>query len=133
VDAHTFDELARVLAAALTRRRAMSLLVGGSLGGFYQILTGPEAAAKHHHHHRHHHKHKKRCIENSVPFGKDSKRCKRDKDCCGQGSCCNFGEGRHCFDLTRHTTACGASCETVVNCFNTGRECVDSVCVEASP
>ena len=62
--------------------------------------------------------------------------CSASSECCGGGTCCNFDdpnvprEGPRCYDLRRHTSACGTTCETVDNCFGKGSEqCVNGVCV----
>jgi hypothetical protein len=38
-----------------------------------------------------------------------------------------------CYDLLSHTTACGLSCETIVNCLNTDQQCVNGQCVDPDP
>jgi hypothetical protein len=35
-----------------------------------------------------------------------------------------------CYELLTHTTACGHSCETIVNCLDTNQLCVNGECVD---
>jgi hypothetical protein len=78
------------------------------------------------------------CVPNAPVSGAlpSRHRCSASSECCDGGACCNFDppgnsrEGPQCLDLRSHTSACGTTCENVVNCFNIpGTECVNGQCV----
>jgi hypothetical protein len=74
------------------------------------------------------------CVPLTLPFEPPAGICTSDRECCGNGLCCTFddvgGPESLCIDVRTHTTACGTSCDTLVNCFNTDQICVDGVCVD---
>jgi hypothetical protein len=117
MDNAAFDWLSRTLSAP-TRRGALRMAFS-ALAGLAMLPVPGESGAKK----------KKKCIKNSVPFGKLSKPCQKSKQCCGTGKCCEFDNGPRCYNTRKNTTACGATCGTVENCFSFGQDCVDGVCV----
>lgn len=74
------------------------------------------------------------CVPITPPFEPSAGTCTADRECCGNALCCTFddvgGPESTCIDVLTHTTACGQSCDTVVNCFNTDQICVNGVCVD---
>lgn len=74
------------------------------------------------------------CVPITTPFEPSAGSCSSDRECCGTGQCCTFndvgGPVSSCFNLLTHTTACGTSCDTVVNCFNFDQICVNGECVD---
>jgi hypothetical protein len=118
MDDAAFDWLSRNLSGP-TRRSAMRMLLS-ALAGLAMLPALGESEAKK----------KRKCIKNSIPFEKPSKPCQKSKQCCGNGKCCDFGLGPRCFNTRKDPTACGATCGTIVNCFNFGQVCVDGTCVD---
>jgi hypothetical protein len=76
------------------------------------------------------------CVPITRAFEESRGSCASSDACCDAGTCCTFLDGggpeSKCFDLLTHQTACGATCETVVNCLNfqPDRQCVNGECVE---
>jgi hypothetical protein len=75
-----------------------------------------------------------RCVPLTPLFEQPPQTCSSDAECCGDGLCCTFDDESGgfitgCYDLLTHATACGLSCDAVVNCHNTGQICVDGECV----
>jgi hypothetical protein len=76
-----------------------------------------------------------KCDERCYKLESDERHCGACGIACAPGEqCCTFfepgGSTAQCYDLLTHTTACGLTCDTVVNCFNTGQICVNGVCVD---
>jgi hypothetical protein len=74
------------------------------------------------------------CVPLTAVFDMPPATCASSDECCDGGTCCTFREidGPHsgCFDLLTRQTTCGLSCETIVNCLNTGQQCVNGECVD---
>ena len=76
------------------------------------------------------------CIPVRGAFEEPAGSCVSSDECCAGGTCCTFndpgGPQSICIDLLTHQTACGSTCETVVNCLNfqPDRQCVNGECVE---
>ena len=75
------------------------------------------------------------CVPLTPVFDMPPATCASSSECCDGGTCCTFDDGpggllTGCFDLLTHTTACGLSCGTVVNCLNTDQVCVNGQCVD---
>jgi hypothetical protein len=149
-----FDTIARGMAGPLPRRPLVGALVGALLAAW----ATPEHALACKHEGRKCDKNKDCCNGARCKGGKNGKcRCKGGftkcgNDCvnldnnenhcgacniaCGPGeTCCTFigdtGPETECFDLSSQQTACGTSCDTVVNCrnFDPDRQCIDGECV----
>ncbi|HYI14928.1 MAG TPA: hypothetical protein VEX37_06035 [Thermomicrobiales bacterium] len=142
MDYEHFDTLTRSLAAGTHRRRVLGLLAGTALGGLAGQFALTDIAAdrgkKKRRQKRRRRKQQEQCVPNAIPFEPATGSCARDGDCCGTGTCCTFsGEPGQpvasCFDLLSNTTACGRSCETAVNCLNSGQICRNGVCVDPDP
>lgn len=77
------------------------------------------------------------CVPLTPVFDMPPVTCASSSECCGGGTCCTFteidGPYTGCYDLLAHTTACGLSCEALVNCLNTGQQCVNGECVDVDP
>jgi hypothetical protein len=100
MDAARFDSLAKTFTAALTRRRALTGLIGA---GFSALLRVPHGAAK--------------------PKDKD-KPCKKDKHCTAGQRCCAGA----CVDLQTDPKNCGRCGNDCSTCHSCGGECCAGVC-----
>ena len=75
------------------------------------------------------------CIPVRGAFEEPAGSCASSDECCDGGTCCTFndvgGPESICIDLLTHQTACGSTCENVVNCLNfqPDRQCVNGECV----
>ncbi len=74
------------------------------------------------------------CVPVTPPFSPFAGFCSSDQECCDNALCCTFddadGPVSICIDVLTHTTACGLSCDSLVNCFNTNQVCVNGECVD---
>lgn len=74
------------------------------------------------------------CVPLTPVFDRPPAPCGSSAECCNGGTCCTFreidGPYTGCYDLLSHTTACGHSCEAIVNCLNTDQICVNGQCVD---
>jgi hypothetical protein len=124
------DKVVCSLTSAPTRRGVLAFMRAGAFGGLAcalglaerGIAKGKKRGKK---------RHRQRCIRSTKPFAAPSTRCTSNKQCCGGGSCCDFGEGSGCFNLQNNPTACGSSCDTAVDCTQTVADalCVDGECI----
>lgn len=129
---------ARKLGWESTRRRLLGVTTGTASAAFIELLEGEHASAadkkkRRRRRRRRRQRRRDQCVPITPPFSESAGSCGSSNDCCEGGTCCTFndvgGPESKCFDLLTHTTACGLTCETVVNCFNSGQICVNGVCV----
>jgi hypothetical protein len=128
----------RQLAPTLSRRLMLGLAAGAASG---VLLTPRDGAAGDNSKRRRRRRRRRRqrrrndqCVPITPPFSGSFGSCTESRDCCDGGTCCTFndegGPESLCFNLLTHTTACGLTCETVVNCLNTAQICVNGECVD---
>ena len=129
MDSSKFDSLVLSLVNGTSRRRIIRAVGGGALASGVGLRALATAEASDRAKNR-----RRRCIRNTPPFSVPALACDLSKQCCGSGSCCDFGTGNGpgCFNLLSNQSACGAGCDTAVNClnFNPPRRCVNGKCVE---
>jgi hypothetical protein len=136
---------ARRIASGQTRRRIVASLAASlTLAGSTNLLGLSEVDAGNNKKRRRRRRRKRRrqrrrddngqCVAITLPFEGSAGSCNASSECCDGGTCCTFndvgGPESICIDLLTHTTACGLTCETVVNCFNSDQICVNGVCVD---
>lgn len=151
MNATTFDALTRHLTGGLPRRKTLALLAGVAAPSILFALPQSALACKK--------VGKKcdkdndccdgakckndkckckagysKCDKKCYDLEKDEQHCGECGNACKVGeTCCTFPEPggalTNCHDLRTQTTACGTSCDNVVNCLNTGQVCVNGECV----
>lgn len=142
------ETLARSLTTGSTRRGVVAVLAATLLGGLASLVGWDSAGANDHRKRRRWRRKQRRrgedhnqtlepapipdgCVPNAIPFTPPTGFWSQDSQCCGAGSCCTLGDAPEaCYDLLTNPSACGRSCDTIVNCANTDQQCVNGECVD---
>jgi hypothetical protein len=142
------DRLAQSLTTGYTRRGGVAIVTATALGGLAS-LAGWESAKANDRQKRRRRRRKQRrrgqdrkqtrdsapmadlCVPNAIPFTPPTGFCSEDNQCCDAGHCCALGDApQACYDLLTNPVACGRSCDAIVNCVNTDKQCVNGECVD---